>query len=78
MNMQESADAVKAYRRKMGLSFPLLLDTTGKVSQQYGVRSTPTHFLINAEGKVVAGNVGAREWMGEGMRALVEMLFPKP
>ncbi|MBI3328647.1 MAG: TlpA family protein disulfide reductase [Nitrospinae bacterium] len=78
VNMQEGAEAVKEYRREMGLSFPMLLDTTGEVSRLYGARATPTHFLIDAEGKVAAGNVGAKEWMGEGMRQLVEMLLPKP
>ena len=76
--MQESANAVNAYRRELGLSLPMLLDTQGEVTRLYGVRATPTHFLINAEGRMVAGNVGAREWMGEGMRQLVERLLPKP
>jgi len=78
VNMQEGAEAVKEYRRELGLSFPMLLDTTGEVTRLYGVRATPTHFLINAEGKMVAGNVGAKEWMGEGMRQLVGRLLPKP
>jgi len=77
VNMQEGAEAVKEYRRELGLSFPMLLDTTGEVTRLYGVRATPTHFLINAEGKVVAGNVGGKDWMGEGMRNLVEVLLPK-
>jgi peroxiredoxin len=76
--MGESAGAVNAYRRDMGLSFPLLLDTAGEVSRLYGVRATPTHFLIDAAGKMVAGNVGAKEWTGEGMRRLVERLLPNP
>lgn len=75
--MQEGADAVKAYQREMGLSMPILLDTTGAVSPLYGVRATPTHFLINAEGKVVAGNVGAKDWTSEEVRQLVEGLLPK-
>jgi hypothetical protein len=76
--MQEEAEAVNASRRQMGVSFPVLLDARGEVSRLYGVRGTPTHFLISAEGKVVAGSVGAKEWAGEGMRRLVEGLLPKP
>jgi len=78
VNMQEGAEAVKEYRRELGLSFPMLLDTTGEVTRLYGVRATPTHFLLNAEGTVVAGNVGAKDWNGEGIRQLVERLLPKP
>jgi peroxiredoxin len=77
VNMQEEGEAVNTYRHEMGLTFPLFLDTTGEVSRLYGVRATPTHFLINAEGKVVAGNVGAKDWTGEAIRQLVERLLPK-
>jgi Redoxin len=76
VNMQEGVDAVKAYRGDMGLSLPMLLDATGEASRLYGVRATPTHFLINAEGKVVAGNVGAKDWTSAEMRQLVEGLLP--
>jgi Redoxin len=75
--MREGADAVQAYRREMGLSLLMLLDATGEVSRLYGVRATPTHFLIDAAGKVIAGNVGAKDWTSEEMRQLVEGLLPK-
>ena len=75
--MQEGADAVKTYRHDMGLSLLMLLDATGEASQLYGVRATPTHFLIDADGKVIAGNVGANDWTSAAMRQLVEGLLPK-
>lgn len=75
--MQERADEVKAYQREMGLSMPILLDTTGEVSRLYGVRATPTHFLINAEGKAVVGNVGAKDWTSDELRRLVDRLLPQ-
>jgi hypothetical protein len=75
--MQEGVEAVMTYRREMGLSLPMLLDTTGEVSRLYGVRATPTHFLIDADGKVIAGNVGAKDWTSEEMRQLVEGLLLK-
>jgi hypothetical protein len=77
VNMQEGADAVQAYRREMGLSLLMLLDATGEVSRRYGVRATPTHFLIDAAGKVIAGNVGAKDWTSEELRRLVERLLPQ-
>jgi AhpC/TSA family len=75
--MQEAVDAVQAYRRDMGLSLLMLLDPTGEVSRLYGVRATPTHFLIDAVGKVIAGNVGAKDWTSAEMRQLLEGLLPK-
>jgi peroxiredoxin len=77
VNMQEAAEAVNTYRREMKLTFPIFLDTAGEVSRLYGVRATPTHFLINTDGKVIAGNVGAKNWTGEDIRQLVEKLLPQ-
>ena len=77
VNMQEAAEAVNTYRREMKLTFPIFLDTAGEVSRLYGVRATPTHFLINTDGKAIAGNVGAKDWTGEAIRQLVERLLPK-
>jgi peroxiredoxin len=77
VNMQEEVEAVKAYRRELGLSVPMLLDTVGEVSRLYGVRATPTHFLIDADGKVIAGNVGAKDWTSREIQQLVEGLLPQ-
>lgn len=75
--MREEVDAVKAYRQDMGLSLPMLIDTTGAVSRLYGVQATPTHFLIDADGKVIAGNVGAKDWSSGEIRQLLEGLLPQ-
>lgn len=77
VNMQEGVDTVKAYRRAMGLSLPMLVDTTGEVSRLYGVRATPTHVLIDADGRMIASNIGAKDWASAEMRQLVEGLLPK-
>ena len=77
VNMQEGVDAVKAYRRAMGLSLPMLVDTTGEVSRLYGVRATPTHVLIDTEGRMIASHVGAKDWTSAEMRQLVEGLLPQ-
>jgi hypothetical protein len=61
----------------MGLSLPMLLDTTGEVSRLYGGRAPPTHVLIDADGRVVASNVGAKNWTSTEIQQLVEGLLPK-
>ena len=37
------------------LPFPILLDSTGKTVEAYGIKSWPTTILINPDGKVVEG-----------------------
>ncbi len=51
---------VPGFVDQMGINYPILLDKTG-VSQMYGgIRSIPTTFVVNREGKVVQRIVGSR------------------
>ena len=51
---------VPGFVDEMGINYPVLLDKTG-VSQMYGgIRSIPTTFVINRDGKVVERIVGSR------------------
>lgn len=48
--IQDDLDEAKAFFEDMGLTFPLLLDMDGSVTQTYQVRSLPTSFFIDREG----------------------------
>lgn len=53
-------DKVPGFVDQMGINYPILLDETG-ISQLYGgIRSIPTTFIINREGKAVERIVGSR------------------
>ncbi len=54
----ESRTAVKNYIQKKNINFPMLLDEDRKIWRQYLVRGTPTHFLIDRDGKVVTKRIG--------------------
>lgn len=43
------------------LPFPIILDTSGKTLQAWGIRGFPTAFLISPEGKIVASGHGGLE-----------------
>lgn len=58
VNEQESAEDVKAFREKMKLSLPMILDSDGKAGNAYGVSGIPTTIVIGKDGvirKVVVG-----------------------
>ncbi len=56
----QNVDKVKPFAKEMGINYPVVYDTKG-VSQLYGgIRSIPTTFVINREGKVVGRIVGSR------------------
>ena len=75
VNIAEPADKVKNYMATHKLTFPALLDTDSSVSDLYGVRGTPTRYLIDREGKIIAGSIGPRNWDSEEARILIATLL---
>lgn len=58
IDLQEQESLVNTFATDLGITFPIALDTQGKVSQQYGVRYTNFHVLIDKEGNVVGSVPG--------------------
>ncbi len=57
------------------LSYPILLDAEGVVSDHYQVSALPHSFLINSDGQLIAKVVGEREWDSPVAYALIESLL---
>lgn len=66
---------MKAYVAEMTLTFPVVIDTTGDIARAYGVRFTPTHFLIDRAGTVRAGGSGGKDWNTPRAHAVVRALL---
>ncbi len=62
IDLQESERRVKAFRDEFKLNFPILLDSDGMIGLAYGVRSIPTTYLVDREGYLIGGALGARDW----------------
>jgi len=62
----------------MKLTFPIVIDYTGDVAREYGVRFTPTHFLIDRAGIVRAGGSGNKDWNSPAAHAVVQVLLETP
>ena len=77
IDIEEDRETVLNYARKNNLSFPNLLDSDGKVSAQYGVRSTPTKVLIDPEGNLAGMSLGYREWDTDEIKSLIRMIISK-
>jgi cytochrome c biogenesis protein CcmG/thiol:disulfide interchange protein DsbE len=75
VNARENKAAIARYARELGLTFPLVLDPDGRMSQGYGVVGLPTTFLVGRDGRAVAFGVGAREWGSAPARTLIEALL---
>ncbi len=62
VDFQESAEDVRSFYREHNLSFPALLDPSGKAFELYKTWSLPTTFLINKRGHIVGKVIGYRDW----------------
>ena len=60
------------------LTIPILLDTDGAVTRQYGVIATPTAFLIDRQGRLLGRVVGPRDWGSPAGTALIAGLLSGP
>ncbi|MBI4638652.1 MAG: TlpA family protein disulfide reductase [Candidatus Rokubacteria bacterium] len=75
VNLSEPAERVKSYVAKMKLTFPVVIDASGEVARSYGVRFTPTHFLVDRAGVVRAGGSGSNDWNSAPAHAAVRILL---
>jgi peroxiredoxin len=62
VNLQENAKSVRKFMAEHKLTFPVLLDSDGRVGAIYGARSIPTTYVVGRNGNVLAGTMGGREW----------------
>lgn len=77
VNMEESPEAVAAWVRSKGVSTDVLLDPPGVASRAWGITATPSAFLVDRDGRVVARAVGTRPWTDPEGRAVIEALLKK-
>jgi len=79
VDLQEWIKGVRAFKEKFKLNFPILLDSDGRVGSKYGVISIPTTYLIDREGYVIGGALGARDWASkEAFELINQLLITEP
>ncbi len=70
-----SSSRVKKFVKDFGLTFPVLLDPSGKVRKTYEVRFLPTSYIIGRDGKITGKAVGDRVWDTEAAKRFFEQLL---
>lgn len=74
-NLRESPTRVEAFRNKYRITFPLLMDRTGKVGDAYGVLAIPATFILDRQGMMIGKATGARNWAAAPARWLIKELL---
>jgi len=75
MTYQDTPSAVLPFMQEYGLTFPILLETNGKVAAQYELRSLPSSFFIDRNGiiqEVVIGGPMAEALLRTRIESLLK------
>ncbi len=75
VNYRESEEGIRKFFDELGLTFTILLDKDGKVSEEHGVWSLPLSYFIDRKGEFVGKAVGSREWDSQEARAFFRQLL---
>lgn len=62
VSVDDGPEPVDAFRKRFGLSFPLLLDPAHEVANAYQTTRFPESFLLDRDGRVVQRYIGPRRW----------------
>lgn len=69
----EKPEVVDRFRRRLGLSLPVLVEET-RMPRAWGLRALPTTWIVDAEGRVLLRHRGAADWDRPEVAALLEAL----
>lgn len=75
ISVREDKATVSEFIKASGYSFPILLDQRGTLSGKYTSQGIPSTYLIDPEGKIIAGAVGAKDWNSSSVRLLLQTLL---
>ena len=66
---------VRDFQKEFKLSFPVLYDPEGGMSENYEITGHPVTFLIDRKGFLIGKVIGERDWSSSDARALVRELL---
>ena len=75
ISVDTSADDVRAFRERLGIGFPILLDPDQDASRLYQTTGFPESLLVDREGRIVERYVGPREWDHADYEARIRRLM---
>lgn len=70
ISVAEKPATVKDFLKSNPYDFPMYLDEDGSVSAPFAGRGIPTTFLLDKQGRAIAGFIGARSYDGPEIVAL--------
>lgn len=78
INMGEDEDTIFIFSADYPTDFPILMDQTGEVIEQWPVKGLPTTFVIAPDGTIAYRAIGSREWDAKELLDSVRALRESP
>ena len=78
VSVDQSPDEVRAYRDRLGLHFPILLDPEKRVASAYQSYRYPESYLIDRDGRILSRYIGPRDWDTAAYRDRIRSLAVPP
>lgn len=75
VNVAEPQRRVQTTVKRLGLDFPVLLDTESSVFDSWGATVLPTTYLLDGSGRMRYVGRGPLEWDGAEITAIIEQLL---
>jgi peroxiredoxin len=72
--IKDKREDTLAFVRKSKLTYPILMDPQGDIGALYGAFATPTVYLIDRKGTVLARQWGPAGWNSPAARKLIDSL----
>jgi len=74
INMGEDEDTIFIFSADYPTDFPILMDQTGEVIEQWPVKGLPTTYVVAPDGTIAYRAIGSREWDDKTLLDMVRAL----
>ncbi len=78
INMGEDEDTIFIFSADYPTDFPILMDQSGEVIEQWPVKGLPTTYVIAPDGTIAYRAIGSREWDAKELLDRVRALKESP
>jgi intracellular sulfur oxidation DsrE/DsrF family protein len=78
VHLEDDAKAVESFGKRLGIFFPLALESDEHAKELFGIMGCPGAVLIDREGRIVGRIFGDRKWESEAGRRLLRTLLKGP
>lgn len=77
ISVSDSADAVSRFLGGRPPVFDILMDDDSKVSTAFRARGVPVTYLLDRQGRLLAGKTGPQHWDSTAMEALIQQAIDR-